>query len=295
MGAQKMMKQILSTSFLILLSTACYSGRLQIEVHAQEGLTSGQKATVQKAADYWSSLLSVPTVRLPVVTFNLEVGVVSVDGVGGTLAFTGCDGIFENTQIPSGASIWLDSQDVEVMTRNGTLYDAVRHEIAHGLGFGGAWDLSKDWPWPTNVLANSMGGQPHFVGAAACSAYGAMTGKSEASIPLEIDGDAGTYGGHWNKRIFGPELMTGYYSGKGSRISPVTLGAFKDMTYDVDESKAREGHRLLSHSMTAEPVVALFDNHRPLRMARHVTRIHEDGELQRVPLLEYKADQGAAP
>lgn len=276
--------------FLSVMGVASMAeaSKLQITLTVDETLTSTQKQLVHQAVDFWSDTLSTPsTVRS---SFQLTVGAVDVDGVGGTIAFTGCDGIFEHTQIPSGATIWFDRQDATAMTRNGTFKDAVLHEMAHGLGFGGTWDLSHDWPWETKVLAQTQGGRPVFVGTAACQAYGILTGHATSNIILEADGDAGTFGGHWSKRIFGAELMTGYYS--GGTISPITLAAFQDMTYDVDMSKASRSYRLPGRGVAPSlGVNPLFSRPHHFLLTKSITRITEEGDRQEIPLWEHKEDE----
>jgi hypothetical protein len=59
-----------------------------------------------------------------------------------------------------------------------------------------------------------------------------------SSILLEDDGGSGTASAHWEKKVFGNELMTGVISGYPV-ISPITLGLLEDSGwYTVDYTTA---------------------------------------------------------
>jgi hypothetical protein len=49
----------------------------------------------------------------------------------------------------------------------------------------------------------------------------------------------GTADSHWSERVFGTELMTGFHDrGTANALSAVTLGALRDMGYQVDDAAA---------------------------------------------------------
>lgn len=59
-----------------------------------------------------------------------------------------------------------------------------------------------------------------------------------SSILLENDGASETASAHWEKQIFGNELMIGMNTGYNV-LSPITLGLFEDSGwYIVDYNKA---------------------------------------------------------
>lgn len=130
-------------------------------------------------------------------------------------------------------------QILETISQN---IPVIIHEIMHVLGFGlgTKWDnlVEDDNPDNKNYFFN---------GENAVTAHNELvnTGVVYSKIPIEDDGGAGTEYAHWeeneirtdssgtNYPYFKEEIMSGYLNGD-NYISKLTLGAFKDMDYDVN-------------------------------------------------------------
>eukprot|EP01062_Namystynia_karyoxenos_P031919 TRINITY_DN2361_c2_g1_i1.p1 TRINITY_DN2361_c2_g1~~TRINITY_DN2361_c2_g1_i1.p1 ORF type:complete len:727 (+),score=129.15 TRINITY_DN2361_c2_g1_i1:78-2183(+) len=128
------------------------------------------------------------------------------------------------------------------------------HEIMHGLGFSDQW-WEGDYPTWFVDHCSALGRQ-------GCKPYETRAERGQAEVhrivtpevvrtlreysgcynltgaEIENEGDAGSKGSHWEKRIFGNEGMTPSSGLLEGEWSPMTLAYFKDTGhYDVDYSQ----------------------------------------------------------
>lgn len=119
---------------------------------------------------------------------------------------------------------------------------AVLHEMAHVIGFGILWDdlgLLQD---PTNPPPAQIN-DTHFRGTNAISAFNALGGANYqgAKVPVENENTkygAGTLNEHWRESVLDGELMSSALDPGATPISIVTVGAFRDMGYEVNSAAA---------------------------------------------------------
>eukprot|EP00756_Hemistasia_phaeocysticola_P022323 Hpha_TRINITY_DN15826_c3_g6::TRINITY_DN15826_c3_g6_i1::g.190110::m.190110/K01404/GP63; leishmanolysin len=125
------------------------------------------------------------------------------------------------------------------------------HEMMHALGFSsGHWGGKANWfaahcaaqgtpnCKPTIEVTERGNTVTKMATPEVLSAvreYSACNSLNGAEI--ENEGGSGTAGSHWEKRVFGPEAMTGVSGSHESVWSKMTLAYFKDTGhYDVDYS-----------------------------------------------------------
>jgi len=208
------------------------------------GASPSQQALFQQAANYWGNhLIGYQTgINIPnTVTINASIG--SDDGPGGTLAYAGPTYVW-NQQYTNGyviaaeGDIFFDTADVPQLESNENLYDVIRHEMAHVLGFGTLWEANGVY----------ITGSGQYTGANALAAWQTEFNQPNATfIPVELEGGPGTAEGHWNENYGGSgstgivnsaqdditsELMTGWLN-TSSFISNTTIMSFADIGYVV--------------------------------------------------------------
>ena len=144
------------------------------------------------------------------------------DGAGGVLANAGPDLLRSasdaNPFLPYTASTGVDmadAGDVEALT------EIMIHEFGHALGF------------VSGVLSsfNYIDGAGNFIGPNALSEYNQIV-PGASSVPMQTSTSS-----HWDETAFGTEIMTPFYN-VNSVVSTLTVGAFEDIGYTVDYSKA---------------------------------------------------------
>lgn len=222
----------------------------QIEVRYLSVLTPAQQHVVAVAVDKWTRALSknIGDFQLNLAAntcFNgqpplnenhhnllLFISLKPIDGLGGSLAFTGVCRLSSGDSLPILSSIQLDPADLDSMEARGTLQGVVTHEMAHALGFGPGIYVAKGLSGGTD--------DPFFDGVTARSEF-AKHGAwyTGVTVPLENSAGRGPMDPHWRLSVFGDELMVSVVStGFKSPLSTITLGYFKDIGYDVDFSVA---------------------------------------------------------
>jgi len=154
------------------------------------------------------------------------------DGVGGTLASAGSTGNHASG-LPSTGLFTIDEADMDSMHDDGTLYAVVLHEMMHIVGFN-----------DSRFQAAGVSNGSVYTGSNAIKQYNEVTGKSVTQLIMEDDGGAGTAQSHWEEDEtrsgiagFDNEIMTGYVESAGVEmpLSKVTMGAFEDLGYEVQE------------------------------------------------------------
>jgi hypothetical protein len=199
------------------------------------GASSAYASYFLQAASFWSSVIvgDLPDAQ-GVDDLSIRVSVLDIDGdgpAGRTAGQAAITAFRPSSLLPYQAELEVDSVLLPRLIAEGQLYNLLRHEIGHALGFGFHFDK----------LGLVDGVNPNrYVGANALAQYRKLGQPNAAFIPLEDQGGAGTAGGHWKESVFDSELMTGFLeSGRVAQpVSALTLGALQDLGYSVDYKQA---------------------------------------------------------
>lgn len=186
------------------------------------------RAAFQTAATRWQSIITgdIPDFE-GIDDIEITISMPAIDGVHGILGQAGFTTLRPVSNLPVMGVMQFDSADVIDMAKKNTLPDVIFHEMGHVLGFGNLWQSD-------HLKANAQ-----YTGSHALAAYRVLANLTDATgIPIETDGGSGTAGVHWDDLTFGSELMTGYTSNGVMPLSAMTIGAFEDLGYSVDYSKA---------------------------------------------------------
>jgi hypothetical protein len=125
------------------------------------------------------------------------------------------------------------------MAPNGTLVNAVMHEMGNVLGIGSLWSL----------FGLESNGQ--HTGQYGLEAYRELSGDASATfVPVETGGGSGTAGKHWSEAVFGNELMTPVATSASLPLSKLTIAALRDLGYSVDYAQA-EPYTMPGHAVAA--------------------------------------------
>ena len=112
----------------------------------------------------------------------------------------------------------------------------ILHELAHSLGF-----LPTLWD-QLGLLDDTVATNPRFTGTNATREYQTIFVTAETSVPLYEQGQPndGSYAAHWRDSLFGDEIMVSAAdpSAPAGPLSAITVGAFEDIGYEVDYSRA---------------------------------------------------------
>jgi hypothetical protein len=151
-----------------------------------------------------------------------------IDGAGQVLASAGpC--FISSAGFPVVGRMRFDAADINNLAGGGNLQDVIMHEMLHVLGIGTFWQ--------TEGLVTGVGsGDPRYIGAqgiAECVGIGGNAACA-SSVPVEGTGGSGTANSHWRETTFNTELMTGFVDAGGNPFSRMTIGALKDLGYEVN-------------------------------------------------------------
>lgn len=149
------------------------------------------------------------------------------DGPGGVLGFAGPCITQQAAPQTIAGRLSLDIDDLDRLTPTAALA-VVWHEIGHIMGIGGGWSSLG--------LVGGPASAPRFLGAQANAEYQAL-GGTEAQIPVEDGGGAGTARVHWDEGHFDSEIMTGYVDDP-SAISRMTIASLADIGWSVSFAAA---------------------------------------------------------
>ena len=190
------------------------------------------------AANRWAEIIvgDLPDVRTASALIDdlaINASVTAIDGVGGVLGRAGPTAFRSMSQggLPYSGTMQFDTADIANLLTAGTLGDVVLHEMAHVMGFSGSVFQRFGLVAPSNVYA--------YTGTYALQAYASLTSAAPTNVPLETSGGQGTAASHWSETVFDKELMTGFAENTPPMpISIVTVGALRDLGYEVDYTKA---------------------------------------------------------
>lgn len=201
-------------------------------------------AAFRAAATRWEQVITADLAPVTYIGFNgcwgsgptgtiddvtIDVTIAAVDGPGGVLGAAGyCR---KDGTIPRAGAMKFDSADLVAMLQLGNFDRVAIHEMGHVLGIGTAWA-------PAGLLDTSNGSDPRFTGPNAVAEWNAMTGGSDAGVPVEATGGSGTALAHWREATFRSELMTGWIAAGASPLSRLSIAALADLGYTVDVATA---------------------------------------------------------
>lgn len=135
------------------------------------------------------------------------------------------------TGLPFNGFVELNSRRLADMERDDLLLAVLLHEIGHVLGIG----IISNSLW-SGFVSGAGTFQPVFTGSNASRAYARFLGlgsNASRDVPLVPAAD------HWDDDSkLKVELMTANIDGSSIPLSAVTIGALKDLGYDVDETQA---------------------------------------------------------
>jgi hypothetical protein len=212
------------------------SGYQVVVRFTDSSLTTSQRAVFQQAADRWAQIIvgDLPDVVVNGISVDdivIDASAPTIDGRGGILGQAGPTAIRTGSNLPARGVMQFDSADLVALEASGDLLPVILHEMGHVIGIGTIWQNLN--------LVQTVGSEIRFTGANAVAEYNAIFGTTGNFVPVETDGGPGTAGGHWDEAVFNNELMTGFLNGGVQNpISRVTVGALRDMGYQVNLSAA---------------------------------------------------------
>ena len=152
---------------------------------------SAYKLYVAAAAERWEQVITADLPSANNATYGLiddvriDVSVSGVDGAGGALAGGKPVFVRSSGNLTSYGTVTIDSSDIVSMAANGTLTQAVMHEMGHVLGIGSLWSTF-------GLVSNG-----EYTGQYGLEAYRELSGDASATfVPVETGGGSGTAGKH---------------------------------------------------------------------------------------------------
>jgi hypothetical protein len=225
------------------------AARARVESLVTAGLTVAQ--TKGRDGNWLTCDSSTSSVTMQETVHGLLVLVTLQNlGSGGVVASSGPCIARASSNLPLVAVMQFDSTWVGANSTEQLTYVAT-HELLHTMGFGTIWE---DFSPPLLSGAGTL--DASFTGANARAAAVSVNGApaSWTSLPLENCGVAapdyctdhpdwgqcctGTRDSHWENEYFGDELMTAYVTTPAAPLSASTIGALRDLGYQVDMSRA---------------------------------------------------------
>lgn len=229
------------------------------------GGTPRQRLAVTRAVARWQSVIvgHVQTTRLntglqkcfltqPVINEDVEdlllfVELADIDGPLQIVGRAGPCAVHLPSYLTLMGYLQLDVADLDLMLNEGTLDNAVLHEIGHILGIGTLWGQITS-TFSRNLLTGGGGSDPFFIGAVARDQFAlSLSNYTGTPVPVEnciaLNGTPipgckdGTRDAHWRKSVFNNELMQGYVA-PTMPMSKITIGSLADLGYTVDLNAA---------------------------------------------------------
>jgi Bacterial Ig-like domain/Leishmanolysin len=215
------------------------------------------EAKIKAAGEFWEKVIvgELPDVgKIDDLQINVSIGNL---GNPKELAKTAGDSIKFRTngdKLPYFANMIVNETTLDGSTPDGQILDTIKHEIGHALGFNKNYLLfAREGDLLTGVGDVFVNSKVGFTGENALEEYRNFSSDQTATaVPIEFENlypnrvfekkliemvgyirtpEAGI--GHWDEKIFGDEIMTPKLNGRPLFLSPVTIGAFEDMGYDV--------------------------------------------------------------
>jgi hypothetical protein len=197
------------------------------------GFSRSQRNAFTAAEELWESVIVGYAPGITQTTLPFSARKLGLDGPGGILGQAGPTGSITEGGfvISTGGSMIIDAADIDLLTGDGQLADAIAHEIGHILGIGTLWV-------DNGVYVNNSG---QYMGGFGLQAYQTEFDAGASFVPVELDGGAGTANGHWDEldtvfdgegRPLTEELMTGFL-GTVPFLSQTTIQSLRDLGFEV--------------------------------------------------------------
>jgi hypothetical protein len=189
----------------------------------------------------------------------------SIDGPSKILGQAGdCGYLRSSNGLAILGQMRFDTADIASLGPN--LPDVILHEMGHVLGFASSrFDLTLTGGFSRNCIDLQTTGSPpnvvsndtHFTCTAGRVMFDSIGGTNYTGgnkVPLENcatgvspNCGGGTYNSHWREATFFNELMTGYYnSGSANPFSVLTIAAYEDLGYQVNNAAASAYSRVFT-------------------------------------------------
>jgi hypothetical protein len=168
-----------------------------------------------EAVDRWEKIITSN------ITLEITYYIDEIDGPGNILGSAYWFELNDEILLPTKGEMFFDVADIENNALQGNLDDLILHEMGHVLGIG-----KSLWKIKGLIYSNcdTTEGNDEYLGT---SKFG--------QILVEDDGGQGTKCSHFDEKIYGDELMTGYLNNK-NYLSNITAHALYDLGYSIDFS-----------------------------------------------------------
>lgn len=233
----------LRQSYPGIMGTA--ASRFNIDLRFRSTMSAAAHNAFVSAIQKWETVIrgdiaDVITAGGTIDDLQANIDVQSIDGVGGTLAYSLTSDFRDDTN-PNPYLAYqsyqrFDADDLASLLIDGDIYSTILHEMGHTLGFNSE-------VWAELQLIDTFGGLSmgfDYRGPHAVEQLNLLNGGgNDTSIQLETGGGGGTAGSHWSDDTYRNELMTGYINSQNLMpLSTMTIGSMEDIGYEVDYTAA---------------------------------------------------------